>query len=187
MRGGGSAVADTGGARVEGAMIDTAWRRGTASRSRSLFFARRRRLVRLQGASRGFWAKCSVQDVAPVTPIRHLRPANAGVCTSRQSAICGRRTPESVLRAEATAHREAEKWRSTKSRSPRRSTPSHPLDMASTAKPPDPMTCALTAILLPESRARTAAICRKHGFRSTLNYGPLGRGWVCVWSGAGNR
>ena len=109
MRDGGSAVADTGGARVEGAMIDTAWRRGTASRSRSLFFARRRRLVRLQGASRGFWAKCSVQDVAPVTPIRHLRPANAGVCTSRQSAICGRRTPESVLRAEATAHREAEK------------------------------------------------------------------------------
>jgi hypothetical protein len=33
---------------------------------------------------------CSAQDAASVTPIRHLRPAGSGVCTSRQSAICGR-------------------------------------------------------------------------------------------------
>ena len=68
----GRAVADAGGARVEGATIDTAWRRGTASRSRSLFLARRRRRVRQQGASRGFWAKCSEQDVAP-----HANPPSA--------------------------------------------------------------------------------------------------------------
>ena len=41
-----------------------------------------------------------------------------------------------------------------KTRSTRRSTPRHPIDMASTAKSPDPMPCALSAILLPESRAR---------------------------------
>jgi len=40
-----------------------------------------------------------------------------------------------------------------KNRSTRRSTPRHPIVMASTAKPPDPMPCALTAILLPESSA----------------------------------
>ena len=53
--------------------------------------------------------------------------------------------------------------------------PRHPIAMASTAKPPDPMPCALTAILLPESR-RTADICRKPCFR-----GPTGcmRGRVC--------
>ena len=49
------------------------------------------------------------------------------------------------------------KWLSTKNRSPRRSTPRHPIAMASTAKPPDPMPCrmpcALAAVLLPESRA----------------------------------
>jgi hypothetical protein len=45
------------------------------------------------------------------------------------------------------------KWLSTKNRSPRRSTPRHPITIASTAKPPDPMTCALAVILLPESRA----------------------------------
>ena len=38
-------------------------------------------------------------------------------------------------------------------RSARRSTPRHPITMASTAEPPDPMPCALAAILLPESRA----------------------------------
>jgi hypothetical protein len=31
--------------------------------------------------------------------------------------------------------------------------PRHPVDMASTAKPPDPMSCALASVLLPESRA----------------------------------
>jgi hypothetical protein len=41
-----------------------------------------------------------------------------------------------------------------KSRSPWRSTPRHPIVMASTAKPPDPMPCALSAVLLPESRTR---------------------------------
>jgi len=35
----------------------------------------------------------------------------------------------------------------------RRSTPRHPITMASTAEPPDPLSCALAAILLPESRA----------------------------------
>jgi hypothetical protein len=38
------------------------------------------------------------------SPIGHLRPADAGVCTSRPSVICGRRTPESVLRAQATGN-----------------------------------------------------------------------------------
>jgi hypothetical protein len=32
-------------------------------------------------------------------------------------------------------------------------TPRHPIAMTSTAKPPDPMPCALAAVLLPESRA----------------------------------
>ena len=41
-----------------------------------------------------------------------------------------------------------------KKRSARRSTPRHPITMASTAEPPDPMPCALAAILLPESCAR---------------------------------
>ncbi len=45
------------------------------------------------------------------------------------------------------------KWLSTKNRSPRRSTTRHPITIASTAKPPDPMPCALAVILLPESRA----------------------------------
>ena len=49
--------------------------------------------------------------------------------------------------------KKARKWFSTKNRSPRRFTPRHPIDIASTAKPPDPMPCALAAILLPESRA----------------------------------
>jgi hypothetical protein len=39
-------------------------------------------------------------------------------------------------------------------RSARRSTPRHPITMASTAETPDPMPCALAAILLPESCAR---------------------------------
>jgi hypothetical protein len=82
MGGGGRAVADAGGARVEGSTIDTAWRRGTASHW-SLFLTRRQRCVRQQDDSRGFWAKCSEQDVAPVTPIHHLRTANARVYTSR--------------------------------------------------------------------------------------------------------
>ena len=34
-----------------------------------------------------------------------------------------------------------------------RSTPRHPIAMASTAKPPAPMPCALAVILLPESLA----------------------------------
>jgi hypothetical protein len=42
----------------------------------------------------------------------------------------------------------------TKNRSPRRSTPRHPISMASTTKPPNPMPCALAAILLPESLAQ---------------------------------
>jgi hypothetical protein len=93
------AVADAGGARVEGATIYTAWRRWTASRSRSLFLARQRRCVRQQGASRGFWAKCSEQDVAPVTPIRHLRTANARVCTSRMPCAL-----TAILLPESRAH-----------------------------------------------------------------------------------
>jgi hypothetical protein len=36
--------------------------------------------------------------------------------------------------------------------STRRSTPKHPITMTSTAKPPDPMPCALAVIPLPESR-----------------------------------
>jgi hypothetical protein len=56
-----------------------------------------------------------------------------------------------------------------KNRSTRRSTPRHPIAMASTAKPPDPMPCALAAILLPESRARAPAIYGKPCFQ-----GPTG-------------
>ncbi len=40
-------------------------------------------------------------------------------------------------------------------RSARLSTPRHPITMASTAEPPDPMPCALAAILLPESCVRS--------------------------------
>ena len=83
VQNGGRAVADAGGTRVEDATIDMAWRRWTASCSRSLFLARRRRRLRQQVAYRGFWAKCSEQDVTPVTPIRHLRTENDRVCTSR--------------------------------------------------------------------------------------------------------
>jgi hypothetical protein len=39
-------------------------------------------------------------------------------------------------------------------RSARRSTPRHSIAVSSTAEPPDPMPCALAAILLPASRAR---------------------------------
>jgi hypothetical protein len=35
--------------------------------------------------------------------------------------------------------------KSTKNRSPQRSTPRHPIALASTARTPDPMTCALAA------------------------------------------
>ena len=48
------------------------------------------------------------------------------------------------------------KWLSMKTRSTWRSTPRHPITMASTAKHPDPMPCALAAILLPESRAHVS-------------------------------
>ena len=53
-----------------------------------------------------------------------------------------------------------------RARSPRRSTPRHPVDMASTTNPPHSMPCALAAALLPGSRA--------HGCRvqKTLFPGP---------------
>jgi hypothetical protein len=54
-----------------------------------------------------------------------------------------------------------------KNRSTRRSTPRHPIAMASTAKPPDPMPCALTGILLPESSA-PACHMRKTLFPGTF-------------------
>ena len=54
-----------------------------------------------------------------------------------------------------------------KNRSTRRSTPRHPIAMASTAKSPDPMPCALTAILLPESSA-PACHMRKTLFPGTF-------------------
>ena len=54
-----------------------------------------------------------------------------------------------------------------KNRSTRRSTPRHPIAMASTAKPPDPMPCALAAILLPESSA-PACHMRKTLFPGTF-------------------
>jgi len=47
-----------------------------------------------------------------------------------------------------------------KKHSARRSTSRHPITMASTAEPPNPIPCALAAILLPE-----AAICKKACFR----------------------
>jgi hypothetical protein len=50
-----------------------------------------------------------------------------------------------------------------KNRSTRRSTPRHPIAMASTAKPPDPMSCALAEILLPEPAhgVRSCGMCRR--------------------------
>jgi len=48
----------------------------------------------------------------------------------------------------------ATKWLSARNRSPRSSTPRRPITMASTDKPPDPMPCALAALLLPDSCAR---------------------------------
>ena len=47
----------------------------------------------------------------------------------------------------------SQQWLSTKNRSPWSSTSRHPIDMVSTTNPPDPMPCALAAILLAESRA----------------------------------
>ena len=64
-----------------------------------------------------------------------------------------------------------------KNRSTRRSTPRHPIAMASTAKPPDPMPCALAAILFPESRTHA---CHR---QKTLFPGILGACGVRVCSG----
>ena len=36
-----------------------------------------------------FWAKCSAQDVAPIAPICHLRPADAGAGDSRRGRAMG--------------------------------------------------------------------------------------------------
>jgi len=68
------------------------------------------------------------------------------------------------------------KWLSVKNRSPRVSTPRHLTTMSSTAKPPDPMPCALAALLLPECRAHGghtrktmflgAALCACEGVRA---------------------
>ena len=55
------------------------------------------------------------------------------------------------------------KWSSTKNRSPQRSMPRHPIVMASTAKPPDLMPCALAAVLLPESHIHGCHIWRRDG------------------------
>ncbi len=60
-------------------------------------------------------------------------------------------------------------------RSARRSTPRHPITMPSTAEPPDPMPCALAAILLPESCA--------HGCRMQKGLFPRTscvHAWTCV-------
>ena len=46
------------------AAVGTAWRSCVDSRSRSLLFARRRRRIRQQGASRGFSAKCSAHGTS---------------------------------------------------------------------------------------------------------------------------
>ena len=54
----------------------------------------------------------------------------------------------------------------------------HPIAMASTAKPPDSMPCALAAILLPESRAHGCHI------QNTMFPGPSLRapsGRACMW------
>jgi hypothetical protein len=63
---------------------------------------------------------------------------------------------QSPKRATSQSHQGfVRKWLSTTNRSPRSSAPRHPVAMASTAKPPDPMPSsgALAAVLLPESRA----------------------------------
>jgi hypothetical protein len=74
------------------------------------------------------------------------------------------------------SHKESQprKWLSTKNRSPWRSTPRHPIVMSSTAKTPDPMSCALAAVLLPELRA--------HGchMQKTLFPAPHARWGVCA-------
>jgi hypothetical protein len=56
---------------------------------------------------------------------------------------------EQLLNTEYRDRRRMVKYE--KKRSARRSTPRHPITMASTAEPPDPMPCALAAISLPES------------------------------------
>ena len=53
----------------------------------------------------------------------------------------------------ASGSEAGKKWLSTKNRSTRRSTPRHPIDMSSTVNPPDPMPCALAAVLLLELHA----------------------------------
>jgi len=67
-----------------------------------------------------------------------------------------------------------------KKRSARRSTPRHPITMASTAEPPDPMPCALAAILLPAS----AAVCKEACFRGRAGCVPghMCSGRSCVQS-----
>ena len=71
-----------------------------------------------------------------------------------------------------------------KNRSTRRSTPRHPIAMASTAKPPDPMPCALAAILLPESLA-PACHMRKTLFPGQVAY--KGPGVIRVRAGIQSR
>jgi len=81
-----------------------------------------------------------------------------------------------------------------KKRSARRSTPRHPITMASTDETPDPMPCALAAILLPESRAHgchmqkgwfPGTYCVHAGtcvFGPFLRAGCAGTAWVRGWS-----
>jgi len=87
------------------------------------------------------------------------------------------------------------KWLSTKNRSPQRSTPRHPIAMASTAKPLDPMSCALAAVLLPESRAHGCHV-QKPLFpgptphvRGAYVLGPCLRAGCAqaAWAGGGSR
>jgi len=76
--------------------------------------------------NQSFWSMCSkTAEIIPSSTVNH--------------------TNQKIL---------SRKWSSTKNRSPRSSAPRHPVAMASTANPPDPMPCALAAVLLPETRAR---------------------------------
>jgi hypothetical protein len=70
--------------------------------------SRRRDAVGRRGASSRadlFWAKCSAQGVAPIAPVRHLRPADAGVCASRRGcgASGGRTLPAAKCSAQDVA------------------------------------------------------------------------------------
>jgi len=111
-------------------------------------------------------------EAAPKPPAPNIPPESAPEATVPSELPCVPGLLPTVLIsvgfARVIRHYRAAKWlKYEKNRSTRRSTPRHPIAMVSTAKPPDPMPCALTAILLSESSA-PACHMRKTLFPGTF-------------------